>query len=95
MAARIAIVGGGMIGTRHAQALSNTHKADLVAIADPAPSGAALAEQFGVPLYRDIKAVLESEKPDGVVISTPTAHHFEPTKIALEAGCCACVYVLL
>ena len=80
-----------MIGTRHAQALSNTDKADLVAVADPAPSGAALAEQFGVPLYRDIKAVLESEKPDGVVISTPTAHHFEPTKIALEAGCCALV----
>ena len=84
---RIAIIGGGVIGRRHAGAIAEAADVELVAIADPAPSGRALADDLGVPLYPDIETLIATDKPDGVIVSTPTRYHFPPTMTALEAGC--------
>ena len=84
---RIAIIGGGVIGRRHAGAIAEAAAAELVAIADPAPSGKALADDLGVPLHPDIETLIAADKPDGVIVSTPTRYHFPPTMSALEAGC--------
>ena len=84
---KLAIAGGGVIGRRHAGAIANVADAALVAIADPAPSGAELARDMDVPLFGDLEALLDTHAVDGVVVSTPTAHHFQPTMTALQGGC--------
>lgn len=86
-ATKLAIAGGGVIGRRHAGAISKADNVELTAIADPAPGGRELAEDFGVPLHTDMAALLAAENVDGVIVSTPTEHHFQPTMTALEGGC--------
>ncbi len=84
---KLAIAGGGVIGRRHAVSIAEAAHAELIAVADPAASGNAMAEEFGVPLHTSIEALLEAESVDGVIVSTPTEHHFQPTMAALDVGC--------
>ena len=84
---KLAIAGGGVIGRRHAGAIANAAAAVLVAIADPAPSGRKLAKNMDVPVYSDLHELLAAEAIDGVIVSTPTEHHFNPTINALDGGC--------
>ncbi len=84
---RLAIVGGGVIGRRHAGAIAEVPVAELVAVVDPAPTGRALADERGVPHHGDLRSMFATERLDGVIVSTPTEHHCEPTLAALEAGC--------
>lgn len=83
---RLAIIGAGVIGGRHAAAIVEGSSAKFVAIADPAPSGAAAAQDFDVPLYADVDAMFAKEQIDGVIVSTPTEVHFAPTMASLDAG---------
>ena len=83
---RLAIVGGGIIGRGHAGAIAEDPVAELVAVADPAPTGKALAEEMDVPLHADVQSMLATETIDGIIVSTPTEHHCEPTLAALQAG---------
>ena len=85
--ARLAIVGGGVIGRRHAGAITEVPAAELVAIADPAEPGRALADELGIPHHGDVRSLFADEHLDGVIVSTPTEHHCQPTLAALEAGC--------
>ncbi|MBM09851.1 MAG: oxidoreductase [Magnetovibrio sp.] len=85
--ARLAIAGGGVIGRRHACAIEEVSCANLVAIADPAPSVKGLADELEVSLYNDIGDLLEVESVDGVIVSTPTSSHFLPTITALNFDC--------
>ena len=82
----LAIIGGGVIGRRHACAIAGNLGAELFGIVDPAPTGKALAEDMGVPLYGDIQALFDAGSVDGVIVSTPTEHHCSPTLAALKAG---------
>jgi predicted dehydrogenase len=84
---RLAIVGGGVIGRRHAGAIAEVPAAELVAIADPAISGKALADELGVPHHGDVRSLFANERLDGAIVSTPTEHHCQPTLAALDAGC--------
>ena len=85
-AVRLAIIGGGVIGRRHAGAIKNDPTTELVAIADPAPTGKALAEDMSVPLYTSAEDMLAGENIDGAIVSTPTELHFPPAMAALDAG---------
>ena len=84
---RLAIVGGGVIGRRHAGAIAEVPAAELVAIADPETTGQVLADDLGVPHHGDVRSLFANERLDGVIVSTPTEHHCLPTLAALEAGC--------
>ena len=85
-AVRLAIIGGGVIGRRHAGVIAQDPVAELVAVTDPAPTGKALAEEHDVPLYTDANEMFAAEGIDGVIVSTPTEHHFAPAMAALDAG---------
>lgn len=54
---RIAIIGGGVIGSRHGDAIADAKGAVMVAVADPAPTGKELAGDLQVPLYGDIESI--------------------------------------
>ena len=83
---RMAIVGAGVIGKRHLAAINNSDSTQLVAIVDPYPASEQLASEAGVAHYPDVQAMLESVKPDGVIVATPTEHHLSPALASLDAG---------
>ncbi|KEF52383.1 oxidoreductase [Exophiala aquamarina CBS 119918] len=73
---RIAVVGVGLIGPRHAETVVASPNALLAAIVDPMPAGKALAARLDVPYYQSVTELLNSvDKPDGAIICTPNHIH--------------------
>ncbi len=83
---RVAIVGAGVIGKRHVAAMAECENIELVGLADLFPDSQQVALKAKVPWFDNVGSLIEAEKPDGIIISTPTETHFEPTMIALNAG---------
>jgi len=73
---RFGIIGCGVIGPTHAEAISNVPEARLVAVADLAPERAdKLASTYGVTPYSDIGEMLRNEQLDVVDVCTPSGLH--------------------
>ena len=81
---RIAIVGAGLIGARHAQYLSEA--AIIDAIIDPNHQTAELAQKFGTRWFRDVGTYLQSGRPDGAILATPNQLHVKHALEFLEIG---------
>jgi predicted dehydrogenase len=87
--ARIAVVGAGSWGTEaHMPAVAAHPDAELIAVADPAADArtAVAARYPDTQLFDSHEKLLATTKPDGVIVATPHARHYEPTRAALEAG---------
>lgn len=82
---RIAVLGCGHIGKKHA---SLAHRYGLlVAVADILPEKAAeTALPYGVPAYTKLTDLLVKEQPDILVVCTPNGLHAEHSMEALCAG---------
>lgn len=74
---RIAVVGAGSVGRRHADVIHRSPGCVLSAIVDPAPSAADFARSIGVVCHVSLDALFRAGRPDGVLISTPNRLHFE------------------
>jgi predicted dehydrogenase len=74
---RLAVIGAGAIGIKHAWLLAGIGDARLVAISDVSPAAEKLARELGTACYRDYRQMLTREQPDGVIVATPTATHTE------------------
>lgn len=73
---KIAVVGVGLIGPRHAETVAASPNASLAAIVDLMPTGKALASKLNVPYYQTVTELLKSaDKPDGAIICTPNHTH--------------------
>lgn len=72
---KIAVMGAGLIGKRHAAHARAQEGALLSAIIDPAPAGKAFAAEMGVTWYPAFDAVPASARPDGVIVATPNQLH--------------------
>lgn len=83
---RIAVIGAGAIGLTHCQAIAATEGFALAGVADPFDSGAALAGQFGATHYRDHRALLDAERPDGAIVASPNETHLPIALDCLAAG---------
>jgi len=84
---RIALIGSGIIGKRHIEALkAHPDRHVLAAIADPAPEAAQLAADLGVPYYTSHEPLLDREKPDGAIVATPNQHHVNVGIACVERG---------
>lgn len=89
---RVAVVGMGVIGHRHASIYAGDPLADLVAVCDRDRARAdEAAAKLGVPAYYHARQMLDAVGPDICGICTGGyeygSDHFEPTMEALEAGC--------
>jgi len=82
----VGIIGFGRIGAEHATWINASRDVRAVAVDDVTPARRALAEARGLRVYADIDAVLADPSIRAVLVSTPTAMHFEHASRALAAG---------
>ncbi|CAG0944134.1 myo-inositol 2-dehydrogenase / D-chiro-inositol 1-dehydrogenase [Anaerolineae bacterium] len=83
---RIAVIGAGILGSRHARVFAEQPDAELVAVVDVNPARAEIAESFGAKFYADISTMLANENVDALAIATPDHLHRDPVIAALNAG---------
>ncbi len=84
---RFSIIGCGVIGPTHAEAIASLPDARLVAVADPLEGRAQkLADKYGVTPYLDIQEMLDREQLDVVTICTPSGEHGKHACQAMRTG---------
>ncbi len=86
---RFGIVGCGVIGAMHAEAIAGLSDAELVSVADvPAAVAQAerLARRYRVPLYTDLQEMLDREELDVVDVCTPSGMHGEHACQIMRSG---------
>jgi len=88
---KFAVVGAGVIGRRHIDAITKADHVELAAIVDVDPAATALADEHKVPCFDSVSTMCASCDVDGVIVATPTIHHVAPAIQAMEAGCHAFV----
>ena len=82
-----ALIGCGVIGRAHAEAIAATEGAHLaVACSRTAESARGLAEQYGVDWCTDLRQAVARPDVDAVAVCTPSGFHAEPALAAFEAG---------
>ncbi|MGB5557907.1 MAG: Gfo/Idh/MocA family oxidoreductase [Paracoccaceae bacterium] len=86
MTVRIAVAGAGLIGRRHAEAVSAAKGVTLAAIVDPGEVGAEVADLYRVPHLRSLTDLIETTRPDGIILATPNQVHVENALECIAAG---------
>ena len=83
----IGLIGCGMIGDVHAQAIAECEGAKLVAVADNDLSRAkSFGEKYSADGYGDYREMLVRDDIDAVAICTPSGLHAEEALAAIKAG---------
>lgn len=88
-AARLILVGGGRIGTVHLNDLMTMPNVQLVAVVEAMEKRRnEMVAQARCAGFATLNEALEDKnlKPEGVMICTPTATHFELVKLTLNHG---------
>lgn len=92
MSLKVAIVGAGLIGPRHAQSVISNPLTELIALVDPMPTGEATASSLKTNYYPSVASLLTSiHRPDAAIVCTPNHTHVPVAKELLTGG----VHVLL
>lgn len=87
MTLRTAVVGGGVVSTRHLDGLTECPHTDLVAVCDLDPERAqSRATEYEIASYTDMDAMLDDAELDWVHLCTPVATHLDLATKAIEAG---------
>ena len=82
---KIAVVGAGLIGSRHIDLVLSVADCALAAIVDPAEHSVQLAAQTGAAHFTTLEAMLTAARPDGIIIATPNAFHVEQALQCISA----------
>ena len=83
---RIAVVGFGLVGRRHADVIRRAPDLELAAIVEPSEVGFAAARTLGAPVFRTLAELLVTAGLDGIVLATPTPLHLEQGLACIAAG---------
>ena len=92
MTLRVAVIGMGPIGNRHASMYAEDELADLVGVCDIIEERASRASAtHGAQAFHDVETMLRDLQPDVVSVTTGgfenSSDHYLPTMQALDAGC--------
>ncbi|MBN1647558.1 MAG: Gfo/Idh/MocA family oxidoreductase [Spirochaetales bacterium] len=79
---RIAVIGAGLVGKRHAGMVAAGRHCALAGIGDTNPGMIEFARSLGTSFFSDIDTLLDTVKPDGAIIATPNSTHY-----AIAAKC--------
>jgi UDP-N-acetyl-2-amino-2-deoxyglucuronate dehydrogenase len=84
---KFAVVGFGHIGKRHAEMILGNEEGELVAICDTRSVTELGGDNYNVPFYDDLKALLAADlEIDVINICTPNGLHSEQASLALDRG---------
>ncbi|CAN8102441.1 unnamed protein product [Discula destructiva] len=84
---KIAVIGAGWIGPRHARAVKQDPDATLVCLVEPSPVGIRAAMELGTAYYNSVQAMLNSsKKPDAAIVCAPNQMHAAIATELLSAG---------
>jgi predicted dehydrogenase len=84
---RVAVVGAGILGRRHARVFHELEGATLVGVASRSRDRAdPLAAEFDVPAWNDAQRMLDEVECDAVAVATPDHVHAAPVLHALRGG---------
>ncbi len=83
---RLIIVGVGLVGKRHVAAIGQVSGVELMAVVDTSPQSKEYARRHGITHIESLALALESLKPDGVILSTPTPMHIDQASLCVEHG---------
>jgi predicted dehydrogenase len=83
---RIAVVGYGLIGRRHAAVIQRLPELSLCAVVEKSAEGRAAAQEQGFTVYDSLEALIEQGQPEGIVLATPTPVHPEQCLNTITAG---------
>ena len=83
---RIAIIGFGLVGLRHAEALEKVDGVQLCAVADPSDESLEKASAKAVPHFNQLDKLIEKTSPDGIILATPTTLHATHARLCIDAN---------
>ncbi|QXI49839.1 MULTISPECIES: Gfo/Idh/MocA family protein [Pseudomonas] len=83
---RIALIGAGIMGRQHYRHLFTVPQARLCAVADPGSQAETFAAECGVPCFADHRRMLESARPEAVIVANPNNLHVATALDCIEAG---------
>jgi predicted dehydrogenase len=82
---RITVAGAGLIGQAHIKVLGSSPSCMLSAIVDPSPAAVEVAAKAGVRLYKTLDDLLLTNRPDGLILSTPNQLHVSQALKCIDA----------
>lgn len=82
----LAVVGAGLIGRRHVDAISAADGVRLSAVVDPTQSARDYAKDRGIDQCETLDDMLAQHRPDGVILATPNALHVAQGLSCINAG---------
>jgi predicted dehydrogenase len=81
----LAVVGAGLIGRRHIEAIAASSRARLAAVVDPAEGARDLAARLGVPWAPGVEGLADG-LAEAAILATPTALHVEGALACIARG---------
>ncbi|MEX3007593.1 Gfo/Idh/MocA family protein [Hoeflea sp. TYP-13] len=84
---RIAVVGFGLVGKRHAESIRRLPDLRLAAIVEPDDEARASATAMGAPCFATLDEMFDRTEVDGVILATPTPLHVEQGLTCIEMKC--------
>ena len=81
---RTGLIGLGTITKRYIQGLKHTQFLSLCAVSDINPGAVSREAYSDYPFYDDYRCMIQQEKPELVIISSPPAGHFDIALYCLE-----------
>ncbi|MBL7754712.1 MAG: Gfo/Idh/MocA family oxidoreductase [Chitinophagaceae bacterium] len=83
---RIAVVGAGNIGSRHAHHIQQNIQTELVSVCDIQEERTRVFAAAGLPVFQQLEEMLQQVKPDVLSVCTPNYLHAPHTISGLQAG---------
>jgi myo-inositol 2-dehydrogenase/D-chiro-inositol 1-dehydrogenase len=84
-AVRIALVGAGRMGQVHLGALQRAEGVELAGVVDPYAQVREQVQAQGVPVYETLEQLLNSDRPDGVLVAAPSDTHPQIVELLARA----------
>lgn len=84
---RLGLVGAGLVGRRHMDAIARTAGVMLAGVVETNEQSAAKLRDEGHAVFASLQDMLSEGSIDGIILATPTPLHVEQATSCIEAGC--------
>ena len=84
---RIAVVGFGLVGRRHVDVLKASPGVAVASVVEADDKGRRDAEDLGLRVFASLGDMFAADRPDGVLLATPTPLHVDQGMQCIQHGC--------